>query len=153
MASRALPRPIVVCLALAFGSWVSASSLHAQEAAASPADAISTAPADVPPRPAPTSSDRLIFGSLYGSFIGLQALDLHSTHVALGAGGHEANPAWHALGGAGLSIAMKAATTGTIIYLTEKMRKRRRAAAIVTMIALDSAYTVVVAHNYAIAHR
>jgi hypothetical protein len=97
--------------------------------------------------------DRPVFLPLYASFIGLQALDLHSTLVAIKAGGREANPVMNSMtGGVGLPI-VKAASTGAIIYLTERVRKHNRGAAIVMMIALDSAYAAIVAHNYAIAHR
>jgi uncharacterized protein DUF5658 len=97
--------------------------------------------------------DRPVFLPLYGSFIGLQALDFHSTVGAIKAGGREANPVMNSMmGGIGLPI-VKVAGTGAIIYLTERVRKHNRRAAIVTMIALDSAYATIVAHNYAIAHR
>jgi uncharacterized protein DUF5658 len=90
--------------------------------------------------------------ALYISFSALQVLDVHSTLRAVGNGGREANP-W--FGGilekpAGL-VMLKVGTSLGVIYLNEVLWKRHRAAAIITMIGLNSAYVTVVARNYSIA--
>ena len=88
---------------------------------------------------------------LYAGMIALQAMDIVSTHKALSRPGtYEANPVFGSVGGSlGAQIALKAGATAGIIYLTERMRKTNKVGAIVTMIALNSAYATLVAHNYA----
>lgn len=105
------------------------------------------APAREPRRPA-------MLAPLYGSFIGLQALDIHSTRIGISSGrAREGNPVMRGFAGnsAGL-IAVKAAATAGVIYGTEKLWKRNRVAAIVAMVALNSATAVVVGRNYRITH-
>jgi hypothetical protein len=91
---------------------------------------------------------------LYISFGSLQALDIHSTFRALGNGGSEVNPVIGSVMGkpAGL-IALKGGATVGIIYVTEKVARRSRTAAVLTMIGLNSACAMVVARNYSIARR
>jgi hypothetical protein len=91
---------------------------------------------------------------LYISFGMLQALDLHSTFRALEGGGQEANPLIGSVIGtpAGV-IALKGAATIGIIYMSEKVSRRNRIAAVLTMIGLNSAYAMIVARNYSIARR
>ena len=90
---------------------------------------------------------------LYVSFVALQALDIHSTLRALNRdGAHEAN---RLMAGVvrrpAAFLALKAAGSAGIIYLTERVRKRNRAGAIVLMTAFNSLYAVVVANNYRLA--
>jgi len=88
---------------------------------------------------------------LYASVVALQALDLHSTSYALAAGGVETNPALKGVSGTALGIAaLKAAGTAGLIFECEKIRKKNRTAAIVLMIATNSAMAWVVEHNYRI---
>ena len=49
--------------------------------------------------------------------------------------------------------ALKVGATAGIILLSEKVRKRNPVAAVVMMVTLNSAYAMVVSHNYAIARR
>ena len=86
---------------------------------------------------------------LYVSFAGLQMLDAHSTMRALRAGGSERNPLLRDLADspAGL-LAVKAGVTASTILLSEKLRVKHRVGAMVLMTALNSAYTMVVVHNY-----
>ncbi|HSC28714.1 MAG TPA: DUF5658 family protein [Vicinamibacterales bacterium] len=86
---------------------------------------------------------------LYVSFAALQALDVHSTRRAIERGGVEANPVMKGLAGnsAGL-LAVKAAGTAGVIYVSEKMWKKNRTAAVIFMVAANSAMTWVVQHNY-----
>lgn len=86
---------------------------------------------------------------LYASFVALQVLDMHSTMYALDRGAVEANPAVkgfvdnrYAMG------ALKAAGTAGVIFVSEKVRKRNKAAAIGLMVATNAAMTWVVQHNY-----
>jgi hypothetical protein len=81
-----------------------------------------------------------------------QALDSHSTWHALGRGAREANPLVERLAEKPAAmVALKAGSTAAVICATEKLWKRNRAAAVLTMIGLNTAYAVVVSHNYAVA--
>jgi hypothetical protein len=86
---------------------------------------------------------------LYASYASLQALDIHSTIRALQRGAVETNPVMkgivaHEVG----LIAVKAASGVAVIYATEKMWKKNRTAAVVLMVAANSAMGWVVQHNY-----
>ena len=165
--SRTLVRPLVVSLTLWLGVLGFVPSAQAQPGTAVSsaatgsleADSLEAAPQaasfqiglqqDAPLR---LAKDGPML-ALCGSFVALQALDLHSTRLALDAGGREANPVMRALLGGDRLPMVKAAGTGAILLLTERMRRHNRRAALLTMIALDSAYATIVAHNYAIARR
>ena len=86
---------------------------------------------------------------LYLSFGTLQILDTHSTSRALAAGGSEANPLLKGIveNEVGL-LAVKAAGTAGVIYASEKLWKKNKAAAIVFMVAANSAMAWVVQNNY-----
>jgi hypothetical protein len=89
---------------------------------------------------------------LYVTFAGLQALDVHSTWMALGAGAKESNPIVRGtLGNPAGMVAMKSATAVGVMLLTEKLWRHHRTAAVVSMIALNSAYAVIAARNYRLA--
>jgi hypothetical protein len=86
---------------------------------------------------------------LYASFATLQALDLHSTHYALGRGAVEANPLMNTLADNQVGLmAIKAAGTAGVIFASERMWTRNKTAAVVFMIAANSAMAWVVQHNY-----
>jgi hypothetical protein len=87
--------------------------------------------------------------ALYASLAGLNALDVYSTSRALDNGAREVNPlAAPAAGHAGMSLAIKAASAVTSIYFAEKLWKKNRAGAVVTMIVVNAATAAVVAHNF-----
>ena len=91
---------------------------------------------------------------LYIAFVGLQALDVHSTFSALDSGGREANPMVRgALGSPEGLFLLKTGTAAGVVLLTEKLWPRNRTAAVITMIALNSAYATIAAHNYRTAQR
>jgi len=98
----------------------------------------------VAPRP-------VLLTTLYGTFIGLQALDVDSTMRAVRNGaGQEANPALRRIGSPAL-FAMKAGTTASIILACERLRKEHHPlAAVVLMIGANSTYAMIAAHNYAV---
>lgn len=105
----------------------------------------------VPQEVAPPQPKRpAILAPLWGAYAGLQALDIHSTRRAIGSGaGREANPVLGAAAqsSAGL-IAIKAASTAGVIYGTEKLWRKNRALAVLTMVAVNSATAMIVARNY-----
>ena len=89
---------------------------------------------------------------LYVSLAALQALDIASTRRALNAGAAEANPVVAPFAGSPVALAvMKAGVTSATIVASERLWKKNRKAALLTMIALNAAYGAVVAHNYRVA--
>lgn len=83
---------------------------------------------------------------LYGTYAGLQVMDIVSTRKAIAAGAREANPLMQK-GGMATTIAMKAASSVGTVYVAEKMWKRHRVGAIVLMAAMNGVSAAVVAHN------
>jgi hypothetical protein len=96
----------------------------------------------------------VLFTSLAASFIGLQALDVHSTLRAIDRGAGEANPmmAPFASHPAAL-IAVKAGAAGGILFMVDRIHTRNRLAGVLMMAAANSAYATVVANNYRLAYR
>ena len=87
--------------------------------------------------------------ALYASFGAFQVLDAATTIRALDRGAVEANPVVGAIASnRGALMAVKAASFASTVYLTERLWKKNRLAAVVTMVAANSAYAVIVAHNY-----
>lgn len=86
---------------------------------------------------------------LYFSFAGLQTLDAVSTLRALDEGHGERNPlvGWLA-GHPGALVAAKAGVAAGTVYLSERLWKKNRKAAIVLMVALNGAYAAIVANNH-----
>ena len=103
--------------------------------------------------PAPVAPRRpAVLVGLYTSFVALQIGDAVSTFKALENGGVEANPAMKGLtSNKGAMFAMKAGASLGTIYLAEKLWKKNRTAAIVTMVVMNGAYAAIVAHNARIA--
>jgi hypothetical protein len=83
---------------------------------------------------------------LYGTYAGLQVMDIVSTRKAIAAGAREANPLMQQ-GGMATTIAMKAASSVGTVYVAEKMWKRHRIGAIVLMATMNGVSAAVVAHN------
>jgi hypothetical protein len=99
-----------------------------------------------------STSHRAAMSSLYIGLGALQGLDAHSTFKALGAGHVEQNPLirWstdHPVA----FVSIKAAATLSTILVSERIRKKHPKRAIAFMTAINAAYAVVVAHNYATA--
>jgi hypothetical protein len=91
---------------------------------------------------------------LYVSFAGLQAIDVHSTLHGLNRGAHEANPVMRGVVESPAAfVAFKTGATIGTMYLTEKLWKRHRKAAILTMIGANVAYGLIASHNYKVARR
>ncbi len=91
---------------------------------------------------------------LYLAYGGLQVLDAHSTLNAVDAGARETNPlVRQALGNTAGMLALKSGAAVGVVLLTEKLWQRNRTAAVLTMIAINSAYITIAAHNYRTAQR
>lgn len=147
---RSVAAVFLFTLALAVPALAQESASSLREAA--DAAALQLAAQTIPPeRDAPQAAGRrpasLI--PLYVSFGTLQVLDTHSTSRALANGGVEANPMMRGFAGNEVGmLAVKAAGTAGVIYASEKMWRRNKAAAVIFMIAANAGMTWVVQHNY-----
>lgn len=95
------------------------------------------------------STSRGVLVPLYVSFASLQMLDAHSTLRAVRAGGVEQNPVMRGLADKPAAlVALKAGVAFSTIAIAERVRGRSRLGSIALMAGLNSAYAMVVAHNY-----
>ena len=86
---------------------------------------------------------------LYGSLIALQGLDVHSTLRALDAGAGESNPAMRPVVKNGTAfLAVTAGATASVIWVSEKLWKKNRKAALILTGVVNAAMAAVVANNY-----
>jgi len=90
--------------------------------------------------------------ALYAGFAVLQVMDVTSTKSALAAGGRETNPLMRNRN-MSTTIAVKAASATATVYLTERLWKQNRVAAIVVMTAINGVGLAIVAHNGRVARR
>ncbi len=106
-------------------------------------------PGIVRTQPAPADRPPMTLNALCVSFAALQIADIATTYRALGNGAREANPlmAGFTSNKAAL-VGFKAATTVGTIYLARKIGVKNRVASTVLMAAVNSAYAIIVAHNY-----
>jgi hypothetical protein len=139
----------------------------ASEALAPPPETLiadAAGPGVVPPAPPAATSgggalrdtDRhgRLLASLYASFVTLQALDAHSTLVAIDRGARETNPMMAPLVDRPAAfVALKAGTAAGVLYMTERVRRHSPLGAVLMMAAFNSAYATVVARNYRVAAR
>jgi hypothetical protein len=90
--------------------------------------------------------------SLYASTAIMQGLDVHSTMAVLKHGGGEANPLMGGLvTNKAAFIGVKAAVAAGTIMAAHQIGKRNKVAAVVMLVAINSAYAFVVQHNYRVA--
>ncbi len=90
--------------------------------------------------------------SLYASTAIMQALDVHSTLTALGNGAVEANPLLSGVTGRKAAfIALKAGVAFSTVMAAHNMARHNKVAAIVSLVAIDSAYAMIISHNYKVA--
>ena len=133
------------CSGTASGQEVRRFSIH--DAALLHVARLDTSPAQTVGGSAPSA-----FPRMYVAFGLLQAVDAHSTIVTLKGGAKEANPLIGGLAGNPAAlVAVKAASAAGTLYCVERLRKKNRVAAAVTMAALNSAYAVVVMNNARVA--
>jgi hypothetical protein len=105
----------------------------------------------VPRRPVFGGGKKLLT-SLYASTAVMQALDIHSTLRAFSAGAVEGNPLMSGVTrNRAAFVATKAAVTAVTVFAVNKIAKKNKVAAVITLIAVNSAYAMVVQHNYRLA--
>jgi Domain of unknown function (DUF5658) len=115
---------------------------------------MATAAAQIPSAPIQQSAGirqtpRPLLPALYAGNIALQVMDTHSTFRALDAGLVESNPVmrWTTAHPVAF-VSMKAAATATTILVSEKIRKKYPWRAALFMAGVNSAYALIVSHNY-----
>lgn len=95
-----------------------------------------------------------LLNSLYASTALMQVLDIHSTYRAFSAGAVEGNPAMTRItGNPAAFAATKAAVAAASIWAAHRMAKKNKIAAVITLVAVNSAYAMIVSHNYQLARR
>jgi hypothetical protein len=89
---------------------------------------------------------------MYVGFAALQAADFHSTSRAIDSGaGREANPVMAGVvGNRAAFLAVKAGSSAGLIWASEKIWRKNRAAAVVFMAVANGVMAGVVAHNYGV---
>jgi hypothetical protein len=101
----------------------------------------------------PSALSRSIVALCVSSAV-LHALDVRSTYAVIERGGAEGNPV---LAGVvpnkAAFIALKAGVAASTIFAASKIAKHHKVAGFVTLIALNSIYASVVAHNVSLAHQ
>ena len=91
---------------------------------------------------------------LYVSFAALQAYDAHSTLTGLKNGAQEANPLARSIVGSPATFwTVKAATAGASIFVAEKLWKKNKVAAVVTMAVANGISAMVAARNASVLKR
>jgi hypothetical protein len=137
-----------------------ADSLNTADEAREPADqAAATMPARAieaqPPNPldrAPrmdvtgTRSRPLALPVLYATLGVLQGMDFYTTQKGMALGAHETNGLIRN-GNSGTTMALKAASMATTIFIAEKMWKKNKAGAVALMVATNVMFGAVVANN------
>jgi Domain of unknown function (DUF5658) len=111
--------------------------------------AAQTPAAPLRPRAEIQQTPRGLIPALYAGNIALQVMDTHSTFRALDAGMVESNPVmrWtteHPVA----FVSMKAAATATTILVAEKIRRKYPWRAALFMAGINTAYALIVSHNY-----
>lgn len=92
--------------------------------------------------------------SLYISTAAMQALDVHSTLRALDHGAVEGNPLMENVTRNKVAfVALKAGVAFSTVMAARNMSKRNKVAAVLTLVAINSAYALIVNHNYRVGGR
>ena len=142
--------PVATCFALAC-TVMSAEYVGAQTVvdAGTPSAALHVEAA--PPPPVREREERRppALVPLYVSLIALQVADGVTTYQAVTHhAAHEVNPAMRPFAGNQAALfAVKGTATAVTMYAVEKLWKKNRVAAVLTMVGVNAAYAMVVANN------
>lgn len=121
---------------------------------ATPAIALSQTPDVQTSAPAMATQRPASLMPLYVGFATAQALDIHSTQLAIDRGASERNPLLRVFGANNpwAAAVVKAGVTTSAIWSAEQMwRRNRRLSAVVLMTAVTALQVAVDAHNYRVA--
>ena len=103
-------------------------------------------------RPNTGSQGKGTLNALYATTIGLQVLDIQSSLSGISSGAVEANGLMKGVTKSPAAfIAVKVGVAAGTILAARKISKTNKAAAIAMLVAVNSAYAMVVAHNYKVA--
>jgi hypothetical protein len=106
----------------------------------------------LPVQPFARRGPSALLNSLYASTAVMQALDMHSTLQAFKAGAVEGNPLMTGIvKNRAAFMATKAAVAASTMLAARQIAKKSKIGAVVTMIAINSAYAMIVQHNYKLA--
>jgi hypothetical protein len=137
---RSLTRVVMVLSCVLIG--VSPAVAQSESGLSISADVTAAAPAAISSRPS------LILPALQVSFGALQIMDVVSTRRALNAGLTEGNTVMRGVVHRPLAVAaVKVGATAATVFLVNRVARKNRAAALLTMVAINSAYSVVVVRN------
>ena len=90
--------------------------------------------------------------SMQAATVVTQMLDVHSTFNAVNAGGVEGNPVMGGLvQNKAAFIGVKAGISAGVIYMTQRVARDNKVAAIAASAAINSAFLMVARHNYRVA--
>jgi hypothetical protein len=96
----------------------------------------------------------ILMTSLYATTALVQGLDAHSTLKAIHVGATERNPMMSFLTShPPVFVALKTGAAAGLIVAGRKLAKHSKLKAAIALIAIDSTYAVIVAHNYKVAAR
>jgi hypothetical protein len=153
----------VLCTSAAEHAWAQDVPPVIQFDVAAITKALSAAPVAMPLAPqwwspplamtkyTPYRTSPLMF-SLFAATAMTQALDAHSTLRAIDYGAREGNPALSSLAQHRTSfLLLKAGAAAGTIYLGRRIDKHHRVMAIVSLVAVNSAYAMLIQHNYSVA--
>jgi hypothetical protein len=153
----------VLCTSVAERAWAQDAPPAFQFDIAAITKALSVAPVPMPVTPqwwsppvamtkyTPYRTSPLMF-SLYAATAMTQAFDAHSTLRAIDNGAREGNPALSSLAEHRTSfLLLKAGAAAGTIYLGRRIDKHHRVMAIVSLVAVNSAYAMLIRHNYSVA--
>ncbi|MEO5896195.1 MAG: DUF5658 family protein [Vicinamibacterales bacterium] len=88
---------------------------------------------------------------LYGTLAVLQGLDMHSTMKGIGSDGREANPFMKPFVSNGAAfLAVKTSATLGVIWMSERVWRKHRKAAVVSVFVVNAVMAAVVANNYGV---
>jgi hypothetical protein len=103
-------------------------------------------------RPVRAPKHSSLMTALYASTFTMQALDVHSTLKAFGAGAVEANPLMSDVTKHKFAfVALKAGIATSTVLAAHNMSRTNKVAAVATLVAINSAYAMIVDHNYRVA--
>lgn len=96
----------------------------------------------------------MLMTSLYVTTAVVQGLDTHSTLSAIHVGARERNPMMSYLTShPPVFVALKAGAAAGLIVAGRRLAKHSKLRAAIALIAIDSTYALIVAHNYKVAAR
>jgi hypothetical protein len=148
------------CLVTLLASAPVRADEHDLKAASAPAESVAAAVTTTEAAPAlpswvvPSRHEKrpAALVALYGTYGALAIADLTSSKKAFAAGGHEGNPLMGS-GHTSRMVLVKGAGAALSIYFAERMWKKNKVGAIITMAVVNSISASVVAHNVGIAKR